>query len=84
MGMVSICEKCNHNGVCGYQDDATLACSDFQKEVVRCKDCKLWLGGGYLSRGRCKKWSAPVASITPFTGADDFCSYGERKGDGNG
>ncbi len=48
-------------------------------EVVRCKDCKLWLGDGYLSIGRCNKWSAPVASITPFTRADDFCSYGERR-----
>ena len=46
-------------------------------EVVRCKECKHW--GGVIYGGRCKQWSAPLAGVTHFTSADDFCSYGERK-----
>ena len=34
MGMASICEKCNHKNICGFQDDETLACNHFQKELV--------------------------------------------------
>ena len=36
-------------------------------EVVRCKDCK--------SQSECK--------FAQYQGNDGFCSYGERKGDGN-
>ena len=49
------------------------------EEVVRCKDCKEW--GGVVYGGRCKRWSAPLAGMTLYTNADDFCSYGERKED---
>lgn len=49
--------------------------------VVRCKDCKNWIPGGYKSivdpqnpkcGGRC--WYSNVARFE-----NDFCSYGERK-----
>lgn len=49
--------------------------------VVRCRDCKNWLPGGYKSiadpqnpqcGGRC--W---YSNISRFE--NDFCSYGERK-----
>lgn len=46
-------------------------------EVVRCKDCKNC--DGVIYGGRCKYWSSPIAGITHFTSADDYCSYGERK-----
>jgi hypothetical protein len=49
-------------------------------EVVRCKDCKQW--GGVVYGGRCKQWSAPLSGMTYYTSADDFCSYGERRTDG--
>lgn len=48
-------------------------------EVVRCMDCEYWLDNndGYARRecrwGRCE---------TPD--ADDYCSFGERKGDNDG
>ena len=41
-------------------------------EVVRCKDCK------WRKHEICKN-----AFGLAFNGEDDFCSYGERKGDGN-
>ena len=44
-------------------------------EVVRCKDCKHW------SMGYCNNFA--YYSYEPMTNEDDFCSYGERKGDGN-
>ncbi len=72
---MSVCDKCNHNSVCGYQDDATLACSDFQKEVVRCKDCKHYVDGPYDNGDMmCDCWGEWI-----FPNEDDFCSYGERK-----
>lgn len=49
--------------------------------VVRCRECKNWLPGGYKSiadpqnpqfGGRC--WYSNVARFE-----NDFCSYGERK-----
>lgn len=49
--------------------------------VVRCKDCKNWLPGGYKSiadpqnpqcGGRC--WYSNISRLE-----NDFCSYGERK-----
>ena len=71
--MDSICEKCNHKNICGFQDDETLACSHFQKEVVRCKDCKHW----QESVDGITKW-CPLL-MDKETKENDFCSYGERK-----
>lgn len=46
-------------------------------EVVRCKNCRYW--DGYNHSGRCE---APVNGLVrENTSANDFCSYGERKGD---
>lgn len=64
-----ICDKCNHKAICGFQDDVTLSCNHFQKEVVRCKDCKHWQDGYF---GYCTK----IHSAMEY---DAFCSNGERK-----
>ena len=46
-------------------------------EVVHCKNCRYW--DGYNHSGRCE---APVNGLVrENTSANDFCSYGERKGD---
>lgn len=50
-------------------------------EVIKCKDCKNW--GGVVFGNACKRWSAPLAGMKNCTQPDDFCSYGERKGDEN-
>lgn len=63
-------------------DDALSTIDNFPTvdavEVVRCKDCKRCTQGKSAETlGRfCERFSV-------FVQADDFCSYGERKGDGN-
>lgn len=47
--------------------------------VVRCKDCEQW--GGVAFGNVCRRWSAPLAGMKNCTGANDFCSYGERRTD---
>lgn len=42
--------------------------------VVRCKECKHW-----LNEHICTHWSGYYGTIETI--ADDFCSYGERKGE---
>ena len=83
MEMANICEKCNHKHICGFQDDETLACNHFQKEVVRCKDCK------YINREiRAKGYGCLCDAHSCdregherylYVEDDDFCSYGERR-----
>lgn len=46
-------------------------------EVVRCKDCKFW--NKDENRGICDEWSDFEDGISRYTGADDYCSCGERK-----
>lgn len=70
---MSICDKCNHRNVCGYQDDTTLSCSQFQKEVVQCKDCKY----KFEVNGHSKK-GCPLDGMG-LMNENDFCSCGERK-----
>lgn len=43
------------------------------QEVVRCKDCK-WHMNDYM-----REWCGKLSGH-PGMKADDFCSYGERKG----
>ena len=50
-------------------------------EVIRCSECQHW--GGVVFGNVCKRWSAPLAGMKNCTQPDDFCSYGERKGDEN-
>ena len=47
-------------------------------ELVRCKDCRWWSGSQETMHNNhlCRNWSK-FGSIN--TGADDFCSYGERR-----
>lgn len=52
----------------------TEAAADVE-EVVRCKDCVNW--GGVTHGFVCRKFSGIETRIC--MGADQFCSYGERK-----
>ena len=76
---MSICDKCNHKSVCGFQDNTTLACSHFQKEVVRCKDCKYYTLHYYAGYNKMENGCSNNKGIWTKTQPDDFCSYGERK-----
>ncbi len=57
-------------------------------EVVRCRDCVKWTvyenteGAGYChNRNFCFRYdSTAEREFTPITMPDDYCSYGERKG----
>lgn len=53
-------------------------------EVVRCKDCKHWVKGGYdpiialhFGSCTCDRWEHPSEYYE--TGDNDYCSYGERR-----
>ena len=77
-------KSCKHYNSCNFRNDTGScpnSCIQYKhkdiEQVVRCKDCKQW--GGVVYGGRCKHWSSPLAGVTHFTCADDFCSYGERK-----
>ena len=55
-------------------------------EVVRCKDCDLWVdwvtvGSERLGNLRCPcaYWSDVEDGRTAYTSPNDFCSYGECK-----
>ena len=52
-------------------------------EVVRCKECKSWKCLRE-DRGLCKHptFTLDDDTIDPLTEPDDFCSYGERKDNG--
>lgn len=57
-------------------DDRDGATSFVSTEpIVRCKDCKHW--NDFYSK--CTKWTVDTYEQAQ-TNADDFCSYGERKG----
>ena len=63
-------------GVCAVAGGlATLPTADVA-EVVRCKDCVNW--GGVTFGFVCRKFSGLYTKICMH--ADNFCSYGERKG----
>ena len=47
-------------------------------EVVRCKDCR------YCVDERCECYQWIDANYEQFVREDGFCSYGERKGEGDG
>ena len=49
-------------------------------ELVRCKDCKQWMYE-YDDVGLCVTDVPDVDGVQRL--ADDFCSYGERRTDGN-
>lgn len=46
---------------------------------VRCKDCVNYCGFEHCKNGICDVDSVSKRAVYP----NDFCSYGERKGDGN-
>ena len=74
--MMSICHKCNHRSVCGFQDDTTLSCNHFQKEVTLCENCQYWTkdGNGYCDD---ESYCGNPNGLDNYAHADDFCSYGE-------
>ena len=51
-------------------------------EIILCKDCRWWNGNQETMHNNhlCRNWSK-FGSIN--TSANDFCSYGERKGGGS-
>lgn len=58
-----------------YKDDARLLIEDAPSiEIVRCKECKWSKANGTY------QWCGRLDSTARIT-ADDFCSYGERKGE---
>lgn len=62
----------------GYADGK----ADAMASIVRCKDCVHWYG----TEGVCLKIYSDGA-VSPYAwqdrNAEDFCSYGERRTDGN-
>ena len=82
------CDKCSHGSVCAYRhqyDDHIVTCSHWKPaddvvEVVRCKDCKHWRHetDGMIDHYECAVFCGCYGEGY-LTGADDFCSYGERK-----
>ena len=82
------CDKCSHGCVCAYRhqyDDHIVTCSHWKPaddvvEVVRCKDCKHWRHetDGMIDHYECAVFCGCYGK-SYLTGADDFCSYGERK-----
>lgn len=48
-------------------------------DVVRCSDCKHWVGGPSTWVGGCHIWEKGTGKIIP-TIRDGFCHLGERKG----
>ena len=86
MGMAEH-KDCKHFDGCDYRNDIGCCpnwCAQFKHKddvrVVRCKDCTNWMYE-YDDVGLC------VADVPDVDGvqrmAYDFCSYAERKGDGN-
>lgn len=56
-------------------------------EVVRCKDCDMWNEEDFSGRKSlgnyrcsCAEWSNMEDGRRVYTGPDEFCSRGERKG----
>lgn len=59
----------------GYMDGV----ADARKEIVRCRDCKNWkLIDGLEPHWECQIFCG-LHDNGYLTGADDFCSYGERR-----
>ena len=84
-----VCEK--HNATVDFDVDDGV-CLHYEKQVVRCKDCKhlrhygktsLFINDKNIKAGWCQRRIRCDEEYRMT--ADDFCSYGERKdGDGNG
>lgn len=83
------CGECEarHLAKCGVTLQWLLAPEGYYKtkkedcqlvEIVRCEECKYWTGD-------CTNeiWQSPTDDYLPQTNADDFCSYGERRADGD-
>ena len=56
--------------------------AEWQGELVRCKDCRWWSGSVTASHNNhlCKR--ALDQNVDYWTRGDDYCSYGERREDG--
>ena len=59
-------------------------CNRLPEAVVRCRDCENW-GRNEMCNGAapCEQWSDIEDWRFKYTEGDDFCSYGERRTDGN-
>ena len=64
------------NGI--YTDEGSTFGLDMQKELIRCKDCKLWMKNPYRESsvfGLCFKHK----DIAIASDETDWCSWAERK-----
>ena len=73
------CKGCIHYSVCGYVEFQDLECKQFKPsadvvEVVRCKDCRMFVDNKEALVAYCKRVCKNL-TVNP----SDFCSYGERK-----
>ena len=88
MGMAKICNNCACYEVCFMANpNRTVDCNiGWQPIIVKCKDCKWYKEGELLAPNKfCFRLKHPTENrqVGYNFGADDFCSYGERRGDGN-
>ena len=64
-----------------FKDGKVNIVAEWQGEIVRCKDCKYWVGNGLLWDGK-KGKIPPLAMCWDNERTDDYCSFGERRTDG--
>jgi phage FluMu protein Com len=60
-------------------DDILSAPTIDAVQVVRCRDCKHW---GIEHTTPVLKGKCPCVVVDRVTRPDDFCSYGEKRGEG--
>ena len=78
-------KDCKRYDDCDFRNDVGWcpeSCRQYEHKddvrVVRCKDCKHWLGDG----NNCKMYIVIGNKVMYNWYSDDFCSYGERRNDG--
>lgn len=83
----ALIEEANAEGAYGYVDAFQIANAPTVDavEVVRCRDCKYYYDYGVNRDYCCHRSKCGKQVFDVKFKADDFCSYGERRGgDGNG
>lgn len=76
------CEMCNIARA--YQHGYETAQENMPKdavEVVRCKDCKHYVDAGTIPNKSCCGFCTKLGAVSYYgVDANDYCSFGERKG----
>lgn len=60
------CQECR--GIFGMCEENILALPSAQPEIIRCRDCRHYAGGGLCGLSGIEGWHD-----------DDYCSYAERR-----